>query len=175
MSDRRRQSDVHKRVLPRTVTEIGSHRDAIDLGAEVLVILKNDQATGHKTRGKVARLLTNSAYHPHGIKVMLTSGEVGRVSQIIDISRGDKSCQGHEQLTSAAFSNELGPPKSSLLSAWIPDVKSEPVSTSIRVADDKVALLVSMGFDDSMLATEVLVRCNNNVEAALDELLARAA
>ncbi len=61
----------------------GKKRSNIKIGSEVNIVLKNDQRTGKLTNGIVARLLTNSANHPHGIKVMLTDGQVGRVQQII--------------------------------------------------------------------------------------------
>jgi len=48
------------------------------------VILKNDQRTGKRTRGIVKELLTNSSFHPHGIKVRLVDGKVGRVAEVID-------------------------------------------------------------------------------------------
>ena len=48
------------------------------------VILKKDQRTGKRTRGIVKELLTNSSFHPHGIKVRLEDGQVGRVAEIID-------------------------------------------------------------------------------------------
>lgn len=50
---------------------------------EVEVILKSDQRTGKRTCGIVKEILTNSSYHPHGIKVRLQSGQVGRVQEII--------------------------------------------------------------------------------------------
>lgn len=57
-------------------------RNEIQIGAEVDVVLKKNQKTGCLTRGVVAKILTNSPTHPHGIKVMLTSGQVGRVKRI---------------------------------------------------------------------------------------------
>lgn len=57
----------------------GQNRDDIYPGLEVDVILKEDQATGRLTRGRVAEILTSSAHHPRGIKVRLTDGQVGRV------------------------------------------------------------------------------------------------
>ena len=48
------------------------------------IVLKKDQPTGRLTRGVVARILTRSATHPHGIKVMLTDGQVGRVQHIVE-------------------------------------------------------------------------------------------
>ena len=47
------------------------------------VILKKDQRTGKRTRGIVKELLTNSTFHPHGIKVRLEDGQVGRVAEVI--------------------------------------------------------------------------------------------
>lgn len=46
--------------------------------------LKKDQPTGRRTRGVVRRILTNSPTHPHGIKVMLEDGQVGRVQAVLD-------------------------------------------------------------------------------------------
>jgi uncharacterized repeat protein (TIGR03833 family) len=61
----------------------GQNRDDIKPGLEVDIVLKEDQRTGQLTRGIVADILTNSQFHPHGIKVRLESGEVGRVQEII--------------------------------------------------------------------------------------------
>jgi len=57
-------------------------RANIKIGSRVAIVQKQDQATGALTEGIVAEILTNSAFHPRGIKVRLESGEVGRV-QII--------------------------------------------------------------------------------------------
>ncbi len=62
----------------------GKKRSDVKPGLEVNVILKQDQRSGKKTRGVVKDLLTNSATHPHGIKVRLADGQVGRVSEIIN-------------------------------------------------------------------------------------------
>lgn len=62
----------------------GRKRADVTIGASVRVVQKQDQRTGKLTEGVVAKLLTNSAQHPHGIKVMLTSKIVGRVKEIID-------------------------------------------------------------------------------------------
>lgn len=59
------------------------NRDDIKLGSEVEVVLKADQASGILTRGVVAEVLTNSSFHPHGIKVRLEDGQVGRVQSIM--------------------------------------------------------------------------------------------
>lgn len=61
----------------------GKTRDNIKIGLEVDIVQKQDQSSGDLTRGIVADILTNSSYHPHGIKVRLESGEVGRVQNII--------------------------------------------------------------------------------------------
>ena len=55
----------------------------IKSGVEVDIVLKKDQRTGRLTRGVVKDILTKSARHPHGIKVRLNDGQVGRVKNII--------------------------------------------------------------------------------------------
>ena len=61
----------------------GQTKKNIFIGLEVNIVLKEDQRTGELTNGFVNKILTNSAFHPHGIKVMLETGEVGRVKEII--------------------------------------------------------------------------------------------
>ena len=61
----------------------GQIRKNIFIGLDVNIVLKEDQRTGELTNGFVKKILTNSAFHPHGIKVMLETGEVGRVKEII--------------------------------------------------------------------------------------------
>ncbi|MGP6147625.1 YwbE family protein [Jeotgalibaca sp. A122] len=61
----------------------GKNRSNIKVGTKVRVVQKQDQRTGKLTEGTVARLLTKSPNHPHGIKVMLENGIVGRVKEII--------------------------------------------------------------------------------------------
>lgn len=60
----------------------GTKRSHIKIGAAVKVVQKQDQGTGKLTEGIVKRILTNSAAHPHGIKVMLEDGTVGRVKEV---------------------------------------------------------------------------------------------
>ena len=60
----------------------GKNRRNTVPGAEVDIVLKKDQRTGKLTRGFVKDVLTRSARHPHGIKVRLTDGQVGRVKKI---------------------------------------------------------------------------------------------
>jgi uncharacterized repeat protein (TIGR03833 family) len=58
-------------------------RKNIKPGMQVAIVLKQDQRTGKLTNGTVKDLLTNSANHPHGIKVRFTDGQVGRVQEIL--------------------------------------------------------------------------------------------
>ena len=60
----------------------GKNRSEIRIGMEVAIVLKEDQRTGEMTEGIVESILTKSSFHPHGIKVRLTTGEVGRVKII---------------------------------------------------------------------------------------------
>ncbi len=61
----------------------GQTRSNIKPGMTVLIVLKQDQRTGKLTKGIVKDILTNSPTHPHGIKVRLTNGQVGRVKEIV--------------------------------------------------------------------------------------------
>jgi len=61
----------------------GSIRANIQLGSEVTIVQKQHQRTGELTEGFVKKILTSSPTHPHGIKVMLDTGEVGRVKAVI--------------------------------------------------------------------------------------------
>jgi len=62
----------------------GRNRKDIEIGALVEIVQKHHQRSGQLTEGFVRRILTNSATHPHGIKVKLQTGEVGRVQNIIE-------------------------------------------------------------------------------------------
>jgi uncharacterized repeat protein (TIGR03833 family) len=64
----------------------GTKRADIRPGLKVLIVLKKDQNTGTTTEGVVQDILTNSPAHPHGIKVRLQSGEIGRVKEIVSAS-----------------------------------------------------------------------------------------
>jgi uncharacterized repeat protein (TIGR03833 family) len=63
----------------------GTDRDRITPGTPVQIVIKKDQRTGKLTQGVVKDILTKSRFHPHGIKVRLESGQVGRVKQIGDL------------------------------------------------------------------------------------------
>ena len=60
----------------------GKNRKDIKPGLKVEIVLKKDQRPGKRTEGVVAQILTNSSFHPHGIKVRLADGQVGRVARI---------------------------------------------------------------------------------------------
>ena len=60
------------------------NRNNIKIGQEVEIVQKQDQRNGDLTNGFVKKILTKSRFHPHGIKVMLETGEVGRVKEITE-------------------------------------------------------------------------------------------
>ena len=60
----------------------GQKRENVKIGSEVDIVLKEDQPTGKLTHGTVAEILTGASYHPRGIKVRLSNGQVGRVQKI---------------------------------------------------------------------------------------------
>jgi uncharacterized repeat protein (TIGR03833 family) len=62
----------------------GKTRASIKPGMTVLIVLKQDQPTGKLTKGVVKEILTKSPTHPHGVKVRLESGAVGRVKEILE-------------------------------------------------------------------------------------------
>lgn len=65
------------------MSKSGQKRSNIDIGAEVEIVEKHNQRTGELTSGFVEKILTKSSTHPHGIKVLLETGEVGRVQNIL--------------------------------------------------------------------------------------------
>lgn len=75
-----------------TGPEKGKQRNAIRVGLRVDIVQKADQQSGKLTRGSVREILTNSMTHPHGIKVRLDTGQVGRVAAIIDPETDDRDC-----------------------------------------------------------------------------------
>jgi uncharacterized repeat protein (TIGR03833 family) len=83
---RRRIRHRNLEFVPEIIENIkmnGKQRKDIRPGTRVAIVLKQDQRTGRQTVGIVKDLLTNSAFHPHGIKVRLTDGQVGRVQEIL--------------------------------------------------------------------------------------------
>ncbi len=61
----------------------GQNRADVSIGSSVKIVLKQDQRSGNLTEGIVKNILTNSRNHPHGIKVRLEDGQVGRVKEIL--------------------------------------------------------------------------------------------
>ena len=61
-----------------------NQRSQVKIGMYVAIVLKKDQASGELTEGQVKAILTNSSFHPHGIKVKLSDGQVGRVQEILE-------------------------------------------------------------------------------------------
>ncbi len=61
----------------------GNKRENIKVGCKVAIVLKHDQRSGKLTEGVVKNILTKSLSHPHGIKVRLKDGQVGRVKQLL--------------------------------------------------------------------------------------------
>jgi uncharacterized repeat protein (TIGR03833 family) len=74
----------------------GQYRKSVRAGVEVDIIQKKDQQSGKLTRGVVKDILTNSSFHPHGIKVRLVSGEVGRVQEVFDTNQVKVITPQHE-------------------------------------------------------------------------------
>jgi uncharacterized repeat protein (TIGR03833 family) len=72
----------------------GTLRSNIKPGVKVRIVMKQDQASGNLTEGIVKDILTNSPKHPHGIKVRLESGQIGRVKEILTVSVGEASTNG---------------------------------------------------------------------------------
>jgi uncharacterized repeat protein (TIGR03833 family) len=72
----------------------GKHLDSVRIGLVVDIIRKEDQRTGKKTRGIVKEILTSSLSHPHGIKVRLKDGQVGRVDEIISEPESEDAEEG---------------------------------------------------------------------------------
>jgi uncharacterized repeat protein (TIGR03833 family) len=73
-----------ERDIPAAGKGNGRYRASVKIGSMVEIVQKPDQRTGKTTRGVVAEILTNTSFHPHGIKVRLIDGKVGRVSEIVE-------------------------------------------------------------------------------------------
>lgn len=81
----------------------GQQRSSIRKGLEVDIVLKADQRSGKLTRGIVKDILTNSSFHPRGIKVRLEDGRIGRCSTLLN----RKKPELHARLFFFNFSNEI--------------------------------------------------------------------
>jgi uncharacterized repeat protein (TIGR03833 family) len=77
------KSNIFAQQNKEKTTMNGKNRKDIKPGIKVMIVLKKDQRTGKLTEGIVKDILTNSQNHPHGIKVRLESGDIGRVQKII--------------------------------------------------------------------------------------------
>jgi uncharacterized repeat protein (TIGR03833 family) len=75
---------IHKRLWREEKAMDGQNRKALRPGLRVAIVLKQNQQTGKRTIGVVKDILTSSASHPHGIKVRLHDGQIGRVQEILD-------------------------------------------------------------------------------------------
>jgi uncharacterized repeat protein (TIGR03833 family) len=74
----------------------GNNRETIKIGSTVRVIKKSDQKTGKISEGIVKEILTKSKFHPHGIKVILEDGIIGRVKELVSVSNNiDVSKEKH--------------------------------------------------------------------------------
>lgn len=67
-----------------------NNRETIKIGSIVRVIKKSDQKTGKISEGIVKEILTKSKFHPHGIKVILEDGIIGRVKEVVNVSNNTK-------------------------------------------------------------------------------------
>ncbi len=76
----------------------GRNRKDIRPGLRVAVVLKQDQRTGKRTLGVVREILTSSSYHPHGIKVRLVDGQIGRVQEILSEPPEGKQPTGSQSI-----------------------------------------------------------------------------
>mmetsp|Transcript_24612 Transcript_24612/g.38789 ORF Transcript_24612/g.38789 Transcript_24612/m.38789 type:complete len:219 (+) Transcript_24612:345-1001(+) len=172
----------------------GCHRDAIHPGSSsVYVVKKEDQRSGRETSGVVMRLLTNSSYHPRGIKVMLEGGVVGRVTRFIgdeavnndganngsDDDDGRDYDYGPSSDTTRTLADFILPSGSAGTNAnnngssqsSSPILSSNNVeSESFTVDDGAMATLVSMNFDPER-AREALESSNNDVQEAVEYLI----
>lgn len=68
----------------------GNNRETIKIGSIVRVIKKSDQKTGKISEGIVKEILTKSKFHPHGIKVVLEDGIIGRVKEVVNVPNNAK-------------------------------------------------------------------------------------
>lgn len=158
------------------------HRDAVAPGTNVFVVKKEDQRSGRETAGTVSRLLTNSAYHPRGIKVMLADGIVGRVTRfdgdsVNEVSRGYVDGGASSSDDDDAF----GYNASRTFADFLPDtlgtnnhrgsLMASLQPQSNNVDDDALATLVGdMNFDADK-SREALQMFDNDVQRAVDFLI----
>jgi len=162
------------------------HRDAISFGNKVYVVKKEDQQSGRETSGTVSRLLTNSRYHPRGIKVMLDGGIVGRVTRFDD--GGDLNLSGTNinnpnDASNASDEEDAYNATSSqtqTLADFLPSMGSNNHAdassmthehpSSSEANTDALATLVGIGFEKEK-GNQALQMFDNDVERAANYLL----
>ena len=151
------------------------YRQNLEPGKNVSVIKKEHQPTGQETFGTVSRILTNSNYHPRGIKVMLTSGVVGRVTIIHkpndDISTNENSLQQPPVTSSLSLPSTSVSASTSASSRPLPSFADHIKDNRNTVVDDnKLASIIEMGFDP-ICAAKALQKHSNHVNRAIQELI----
>ena len=75
----------------------GRYRSSVHAGCTVDIIQKDDQRSGKTTRGVVQEILTHSLFHPHGVKVRLKDGHLGRVAEIISATEPERGKKGQKE------------------------------------------------------------------------------
>eukprot|EP00588_Corethron_pennatum_P025203 CAMPEP_0194314172 /NCGR_PEP_ID=MMETSP0171-20130528/11005_1 /TAXON_ID=218684 /ORGANISM="Corethron pennatum, Strain L29A3" /LENGTH=158 /DNA_ID=CAMNT_0039069451 /DNA_START=308 /DNA_END=784 /DNA_ORIENTATION=- len=156
-----------------------------------MVVMKEDQASGAETAGTVKAILTNSSFHPRGIKVLLTSGDVGRVARFADHGQAGPDESGClRALRKSSEGEGLGEYTANrkmnlcdYIAAQIPVEAARPVpavspprneyfsfTATPDVNDEMMASLVAMDFEPEKVHG-ALIRSGNNFDSALNFLL----
>ena len=150
------------------------HNSCISSGMEVYVVKKEDQRSGRETIGKVSRLLTNSKYHPRGIKVMLDGGIVGRVTRFVD---DDDGGGGGGDLSAPAATNTTSSDNTNVNYDEERNTDNNRHDRSIMhsinssdVNDEALATLVGMDFDQEK-SRKALQMFDNDVPRAVNYIL----
>ena len=173
--------------------EQACRRSLLQAGMAVLVVQKHDQSTGRETAGTIARILTNSDHHPRGIKVMLESGIVGRVTR----RRGENENDGRPTTTTTIMSHGSRSPggtgrafysttattattataTAATTLATLATRSSASTGSSLNdnnVDDMALARLVGEMDFDEIKARQALVAAGNNLERAIDMMLSQS-
>lgn len=170
------------RLLPE---QQACHRSLWQPGMAVWVVQKQDQPTGRETAGTIARILTNSEHHPRGIKVMLASGIVGRVTRRRAAENDNNNGPTTPTTTTTMSNSSLSPGgagrafhTTTATTATPATISSASTGSSLNdshVDDTVLARLVGeMDFEETK-ARQALVAAGNNLERAIDILLSQSA
>ena len=164
---RRRRSRTPPPPMPPPGAPGGAcFRDRVPVGTDVFVVKKEDQRTGRETAGRVSRRLTNAAYHPRGIKVLLSSGVVGRVTRFA----GGGRTTGEEGREARAPSPLPGVPAPT--EGPPGDAGACRAAAGLFVVDEgALARLVGEMEFDTPRAREALEMHNNDLQRAVHHLL----